>query len=365
MYKIGIECESIEDQSWGVGRIVTKLLKEISQKPELEKEFKFFLYFKSRIPDLPFLDNPIFVKKVIGPSCSFSLYYYFWLPIRTWFDRLDSVFFPNYMLPLIFCGKSLVILTEDVYQEFTSGALPFRYKLAYRIFTSWAAKHATKIMAISETSKKEVARLFKISPDKIAINSLGVDMPKAKFEGQKENYILYVGQAFPRRHLKETMLAFEKISSQFTELKLIAIGYDKYNPPIIKDLKNKINKKLGGERIIYKEYVSEQELGELYSKAQATIYVSSKEAFGLPPLESLAHGTVPVVSDNELNHEIYGNDAFFVKNPESIDSLAETITEALNNDPKRNNVLAASSGILKKYSWHSHAERFLAIVRNI
>ena len=58
MYKIGIECESIEDQSWGVGRIVKKLLEEISKRPELQKEFKFFLYFKSKIPDLPYLDNP-------------------------------------------------------------------------------------------------------------------------------------------------------------------------------------------------------------------------------------------------------------------------------------------------------------------
>jgi glycosyltransferase involved in cell wall biosynthesis len=364
MKKIGIECESIEDQTWGVGRIVKKLLEEISRKPELANEFKFFLYFKSRIPDLPFLNNPIFVKKIVGPN-SFSLYYYLVLPFKLYFDRLDMTFFPNYMLPILFCGKSLVILTEDVFYEFKSGVLPFRYKLAYRIFTSWAAKHATKIMAISETSKKEVSKLFGIPQEKIVVNPLGVDLPEENIEMQKKDYLLYVGQAFPRRHLKETMLAFEKIAPAFPGLKLIAIGYDKYNPPIIKELKNEINKKLSSERIIYKEYVPEHELAELYTNAKLSIYVSSKEAFGLPPLESLAHKTAPVISDSELNHEIYGNNAFFVKNPESVESIAETIIKGLTDELKNNQIVAAAPDILKKYSWHSHAERFLAIVKNI
>ena len=53
MMKIGIECESIEGKQWGVGRIVSKLLEEIALRADLGGEFKFYLYFKSRIPDLP------------------------------------------------------------------------------------------------------------------------------------------------------------------------------------------------------------------------------------------------------------------------------------------------------------------------
>ena len=63
--KVGIECEQIEEEIWGVGKIITKLLEDISKRPELEKDFEFHLYFKSKIPKLSFLDNPIFYKKVI------------------------------------------------------------------------------------------------------------------------------------------------------------------------------------------------------------------------------------------------------------------------------------------------------------
>src|SRR3989344_575799 len=232
--KIGIECESIENDTWGVARLTNKLLEEISRRPELQKKFEFYLFFKLKIPNYPYLENPIFKKKIVKPPiipASFSLYYYVYLPIFLWFKRVDVMFFPNYMLPLIFFGKSVVMLTDDIYYESRNPKLPFRFRLAYRIFAGWAAIHASSIMAISETSKKELIKLFRIKPERIVVNYLGVDInekpsfTKASEDQQtKENYLLFVGQAFPRRHLKETILALEKLSSGFPELKLVAIG---------------------------------------------------------------------------------------------------------------------------------------------
>lgn len=376
MIRIGIECESIEDQSWGVGRIINKLLEEISHRPELKQEFRFFLYFKSHIPSYEYLENDIFVKKVVSVPLipkSFSLYYYVWLPIKLWFEGLDAMFFPNYMLPIIFRGKSVVILTEDVYYE-ARGNLPFQYRLAYHIFPVWAAKHATRIMAISETSKKNVAKLFKISESRIFVNQLAVDMPKSASEPEPYNldpkpYLLYVGQAFPRRHLKETILAFERLEPKFTGLNLIAIGTDKYYPPIIKKLVEDANKKLGREAVIHKDYVGDDELHELYRNAKCLIYVSSREAFGLPPLEALAYGAIPVVADNDLNHEIYSDNAFFVASirwRESLtDSIASTIEDCLTNTSKREQIKQAAPGILSKYTWPAHTDRFIKLINEI
>ncbi|MDO8658505.1 MAG: glycosyltransferase, partial [Candidatus Levybacteria bacterium] len=250
--KIGIECESIENDTWGVARMTNKLLEEIAKRPELKNEFEFCLYFKSKIPDYPYLENPIFNKKIIKlpviPS-SFSLYYYIYLPIYLWFKRVDVIFFPNYMLPLIFSGKSVVMLTDDIYYESRNPKLPFRYRLAYRIFAGWAARHASRIMAISGTSKKELVRLFKIKPERIAVNYLGVDTSNTQTVNNGSPYILYVGQAFPRRHLKETILAFEKITTDFPELKLIAIGPDKYEKPTIGSLVSQVNARLHREAV--------------------------------------------------------------------------------------------------------------------
>ena len=155
MITIGLECESSEGDSWGIGRTVKELLVEIQKRPELGREFKFIYYYKKNIP-------------------SFSLYYYMYLPIKIFFDKPDIVFFPNYMLPFgIFC-KTIVTLTEDLHREMNGKDLPWRYRLAYKIFSTHAARKATKINVYSKTSGREVAKLFKINKERIFVNYLGV-----------------------------------------------------------------------------------------------------------------------------------------------------------------------------------------------
>ena len=369
MYKIGIECESIEEgQQWGVGRIVSKLLEEISKRPELAQEFRFFLYFKSKIPDYPYLDNNIFVKKILTPSFlpkSFSLYYYILLPIKLWFDRPSIMYFPANMLPLIFVGKSIVTLTEDLYYEMTKGSLPFRYKLAYNIFSRWAAKHATRVVAVSQASKSEISKLFKIKHGRIAVIPNAVDFRGVIDKNSIGDYVLYIGQAFPRRHLKETILAFEKLHSEFPNLKLFAIGKDAYNPPIIEDLVKQTNQRMGSDFIISKTYVSQEEIERLYSDAMAVGYGSDSEAFGLPPLEALAYGTVSIVASLPTSREIFSDKAFFVVDPISVDSIASAIKDALTNDVKRNEIINNAPNILKHYTWQKHTDRFFEIIKEM
>src|SRR3989344_1902304 len=379
--KVGIECESIEGKNpmWGVGRMIIKLLEKISHRPELEKDFRFILYFKDNIPNLPFLNAPIFEKKKVsvplfspkggsafgGKNRLFPLYYFALLPMKLWFERLDIMFWPNYMLPIIYFGKSFVMLTEDVYYETHGGKLPFRYRLAYFIFGWWTAKFATKIMAISETSKKNVAKLYNIDANRIVVNYLGIDFPlRLNLNSSHGNYILYVGQAFPRRHLKETILAFEKITQEFTELKLVAIGPDKYEKPIINPLVLEINNRLGRQAIIHKDYVKDSELAELYAEAKALVYVSDREAFGLPPMEALSFGIPPIIADNELGHELFEEYAFYSKSGE-VDDIANTIKQALTENPKIEKIKSEGPEFVKKYNWENFGDKFINEIKNI
>src|SRR3989338_3597429 len=381
MKRIGIECESIENDSWGVARLTNKLLEEISRRPELQKKFEFYLYFKSKIPDYTYLENPIFKKKIVKlpvvPS-SFSLYYYLYLPIFLWFKRVDVMFFPNYMLPLIFFGKSVVMLTDDVYYESRNPNPPLRFRLAYRVFAGWAARHASRILAISETSKKELVRLFKINTEHIFVNYLGVDFKYdciINYTGDSP-YILYVGQAFPRRHLKETILAFEKLITQqnkhpyklenvrMSELRLVAIGPDKYETPLVKSLVSQVNSRIGREAIVHKDYVKDEELSDLYAGAMALVYVSDREAFGLPPMEALSFGVPPVIADNELGHELFGEYAFYVSNPDP-DGITEGMRQALTQTEKISKIKTTGPEFVKKYNWKSFTDRFLEYVKDI
>lgn len=370
MIKLGIECENIEDSKsrWGVGQLTFNLLKEYAGDPELQKKFKLYLYFKKKVPDDEFLKNPAFIKRVIGFP-SFNIFYHILMPLRAMMDGLDWMFFPSYMLPPLYLGKSVVMLTEDVYYEYKYGTLPFRYRLAYGLFTNWASIKATKILAISETSKKNVARLYGIKPERIFVSYPGVDgEPRfaKNFEGQqiKDDYLLFVGQMFPRRHARETILAFRKIASEFKELKLIMVGKDKYNPPIIRDLIDVINKELGGERIIYNDYIENREdIEKLYSGARVLVYVSDREAFGLPPVEALVFGIPPIVADNELSHEIFGEYAFYSKNGE-VDGIADVMRDVLTNQEKADKIRTSGPEYVRKYNWKSFTAKLLENVKS-
>lgn len=355
--RIGIECESIEtSESWGVGRFLYKLLEQLSRRPELARTHRFHLYFKKRIPDYPFLRNPAFVCTVTTPHwmpVSFNLHYHVWMIARAYRDRIQTLFLPAYMLPMLWFKKSVVMLTEDVWHEIHDAQLPFRYRLAYGIFANWAARYATRIMAISESSKKELVRLLRVHPERIFVNHLAAEHPK-QFRNSEfgiRNYILYVAQAFPRRHLRETIQAFETLASEYPALRLIAVGPDKYRPPLT----------IHNERIIRKERVSDEELAQLYAGATVLVYVSDREAFGLPPLEALTYGTPAILADKPVHRELFGDQAFYVTAP-TTSAIASALRDALTDTARRERIRQNAPAILARFSWRAHTDRWLDMI---
>ncbi len=358
--KIGIECENLEDgqSRWGIGHLTLNLLEEYAKDPIWHDQYELYLYFKNSVPADPVLKNPIFKKRVSGTR-SFNIFYHILMPLRALYDRLDWMFFPAYMLPPLYAGSSIVLLTGDVYYEYKRGSLPFRYRLAYGLFTNWAARSATKIMAISESSKREVSHLYGIGPERIFVSRLGVENPPASNENKYGQYILYVGQMFPRRSARESLRAFETIAPGFPDLKFILVGRDKYQPAVIAEMVRTINEKLGSERVIHYDYIeSDRTIRDLYAHAKLFVYISSHEAFGLPPVEAAGYGVPVVVKDSDINHELFGDAAFFVRDQKDIAGLAATLKDALTNPEKRSYMTGQYAVLIPKLSWHEFAVRF-------
>lgn len=378
MKKIGIECHNLEGNRFGVGQALMQLLEEISQTPRLAGKFEFYLYFKKEIPPDKALESPIFKKKILRLPFfppSFNIFYHILIPIQYFRDRLNGIFFPGYMLPPLFRGKSIVIMTNDVHYEVHSGNLPLRYRAAYYLFSQWATKHASKIMTISQTAKSEISKWYKIPPERIAVNPWGLNKTlaaasytngeiarvKEKF-GVKDDFIFSWGQAFPRRHFKETILAFGKIAPDFPRLQYLLACADKYNPPILKALAEKINNGLGREAIVYKNYIKdEKDLFTLVKSARLVIYISASEAMGLPPLEALAMGTPALVAENDLNREIFGDNAFFAKDMDSANEISRDISRALSDEANRRRITGNKNNVVGKFSWQANLDNLLKI----
>lgn len=367
MIKLGIECENQEDKGsqWGIGRIVHNLVKEYTLNPEWQDRFSLYLYFKNSVPADEIFKHPSLNIRVVGPKWnrfSFNIFYNLFMPIRAMIDRLDYMFFPAYMLPPLYFGKAITLLTNDVYYEYKRGVLPLRYRIAYRIFSNWAAIRSWRVLAISDFSKKEVSRLFSVKPNKIFVSRLGVNSSD-EYESDYSlvpdgKYFIYTAQMFPRRRAKEVIEAFHKLAHERKDISLVLVGKDKYRPNIIGDMVKGINLSFGEDRIIWHEYIeNNSKFKGLIEKAEAMIYISSAEAFGLPLAEASYLGIPVIAKDNDLNRELFGQGPYYVENERDPDSILKTMNELL-EDTNRSQKIDIARNKASQYTWKNFTDTF-------
>ena len=384
MMRIGVECEQLEGERFGVGHTLAQLLSAITHVPGVEKKFQFVLYFKTDIPGDAFLNHPLFEKKILTGGIiprSFNVFYHICIPIAYWRDRLNGFFFPSYMLPAFFVGKAVVVLTNDVYWEAHHGTLPFRYRLSYRMFCWWAAKRAKKIMTISQFSAKELEQFYNLPSDRIVVNPWGLEpifkilkrspeyYAKAgaikKQFGITKDFFLSVGQAFPRRHMKEAIEAFGRIASHYPHIQYLVACIDKYQPPVLDALIKRINIKEEREAVVYARYISRQDLVIIMNETRVLIYVSDTEALGLPPLETLACGRPSIVADTPLSREVLGEEGFFVLNTADPEGIARHMRKIADDEKEAARIVRAQSQQLEKYRWDTHAHTLLSLFEDV
>ena len=381
MIRVGIECEQLEGHRFGVGHTLAQLLETAAKTPGIESKYRFVLYFKKELPKDEFLAHPVFEKKILTGGlipASFNIFYHIVIPIAYWRDRLDCFFFPSYMLPAFFIGKATVLLTNDVYWEAHHGGLPFRYRLAYRLFCRWAALRAKKIVTISDFSKKELRKFYKIHDTKVTANPWGLNgafkiLPRdekyakrigeiKKEFGIKKDFFLSLGQAFPRRHIKESAEAFARIAGQYPDVQYLVACADKYNPPVLAKLIKNANQTIGREAIIYTTYLKHDKVIYLMNETLALAYVSDKEALGLPPLEALACGRPAIIKDNEISRELFGDEGYFVADADNPENIAGQMERILRDKKEVEEIIKKQSPRLKRYNWPTHINRLLNII---
>jgi len=363
-----------------VGRTLAQIVERISKDPEIRNDYAFYLYFMKEIPDDEFIRHPIFRKKLLRPQyipLSFNIFYHIYVPILKMWNRLNVFFFPAYMQPIFVFGPTIVIITNDLAYEVRNKFLPFKYRLGYGIFSWWAAKRSTRIMAFAEHVKKELAEVYKITPDKIFVNPWGIDdtfnerpndnvISKMKDNlGIEKDFITFVGQAFPRRRLKESLLAFEKIKPSYPDLQFLFIGSNKYLDDSIEQIIQRVNTKYGSNTVISGKRIGDDQLKAVYVSARFVTYISTCEAMGLPPLEALKYGTPPLLKDYGLSRELFGDYAFYVKDETDPEEIAMVMRHALSNSELREKIRVNGKSVPDKFNWKDTYRRLINEIKQI
>jgi len=163
-------------------------------------------------------------------------------------------------------------------------------------------------------------------------------------------YLLYVGNLYPHKNIAGLIAAFKKINSETgAGFRLMIAGG------------NPINSE--GE-IIFTGFTDEENLDELYRKAQLLIFPSFEEGFGFPPLEAMKRGVAVVCSNTSCLPEILGDAAIYF-NPYDINDIAGKIKKVLFDEDLKKELVKRGLERVKKYSWSKTAEETLSVYENI
>jgi glycosyltransferase involved in cell wall biosynthesis len=344
--KIAIDVRELHGKRTGVGRFLHELLEVWNGMPE------------ARAHEVV----------TLAPSASRrgTLWEQLALPRLVRNAHADVLFAPAYSGP-IFPPVPMVLAIHDV--SFAAHPEWFRWRegVRRRATVRLAARAATRIITISEFSKREITRYLGIEASKIVVAYPGVtaflDRPDARgrsLNGSSQRHtILFVGSIFNRRHITELIEGFARLARTRPEVHLEIVGDNRTSPHI--DLQGLAQATGTGDRIQIRSYVSDKELRALYNDASAFAFLSEYEGFGLTPLEALASGLPIVLLDTPVAREVCADAANYVPRPDP--ALIENALEAALFDTReRERILIAAAAVVGRYSWTECARRVLDVL---
>lgn len=268
-------------------------------------------------------------------------------------DHCDLIHFPHYNIPLSY-NKNFVVTIHDLIHLYYP---PSRCAYLYaRTMLEAACRKANLIITVSENTKKDILKWFRVSENKIRVIYSGAgnqwieppidkDPPKSLIKGEPKEYLLYVGNLKPSKNIKNLIQGFNLAQKKIKDLNLILAGKN-FLPSLL-------NSSLNPQISILGE-TSLTELEGLYKNAKLFVFPSYYEGFGFPPLEAMRFG-IPVISSNSSSlPEILGDSALFF-NPEDPLELADCICECWNSDVLRKKLKIKGLENLKKFSWEKCA----------
>lgn len=297
----------------------------------------------------------------------------FWTQIGLSFEMLlhpvDVLFVPAHTVPIIH-PKNTVVTIHGLEYEFCPNAYSFWDRIYMRVSIKNSCRWASKIISVSENTKKDLISLYDVDEKKIKIVHEGYDRGERNFQSpisnfqlnqndqfsilntkykiQDTKYILFIGRIEERKNISNIVKAFEILKGKDDfQHKLFLVGKGGFGYEKIRD---QILKSKFARNVLELGFVSENEKWELLKNAEVFVFPTQYEGFGIPILEAQSVGTPVVASNNSSIPEVVDGSTLLV-DPEKPEKIAEAINKLISNETLKDDIIAKGLDNVKRFSW--------------
>jgi glycosyltransferase involved in cell wall biosynthesis len=263
--------------------------------------------------------------------------------------RNDLFFSPGYNSPL-FCASPFVFTIHDLSHIYCSENSSPLIRLYYATIMKRACRRAARILTVSEFTRKQIIEWSGVAKHKVFNVGCGVDAayrPEGDVYGLPFPYLLCVSNRKPHKNEFRMVDAFAK-SGLAGRLRLVFTG----NPTA--ELATCIEQHHVTAQVHFVGVVPETQLPSLYRGAEALVFASLYEGFGLPVLEAMACGTPVVTSNIAAMPETAGGAALLV-DPTSVEQIAAAIKQLVEDASLQRKLRGKGLARAAQFTWASTA----------
>ena len=354
--KIGIAARGLGGQG-GPKQYIESLTSALL-KIDRENEYYYFYNspdYKGKYPE---------ANEIVLKSSSRLIWDYYLIPKAVQDYNIDVMLFPKNVLPFNISCKSVIVIHDLAYYMPELNAYPFIDTAYMKLMIKSSVKRTNHIIAISESTKKDIIKFTGAEDEKITVVYEASDgkyeqiFDKSELDVIKKKYILPEQFIFccdsitPRKNTIRLLNAFNVIKDKVPH-KLVLTGGVSWKSKKVSDLVDSMK-----DNVIKLGYVPDEDMPLLYNLADIFVYPSLYEGFGLPPLEAMACGCPVITSNTSSIPEVVGEAGVMV-DPYNIDDLAKAIYEVLTDGKLREDMIKKGLGRAKQFNWEKCANETL------
>lgn len=243
--------------------------------------------------------------------------------------------------------------------------ISFHQRLYFKYFLPLLLKRSKLIVAVSESTKRDILHYFNCPEDKVRVIYNGYDdksyypIPKNEHRIYKEygcrNYILAIGATYAHKNLETLIRAYGRLDPQLRQKHPLVIAGGK--EPYLGSLKTLARSTDFGKDILFSGYVPIELMPSLYREASMLVYPSLYEGFGIPLLEAMACGCPVVVSNTSSMPEVCEEAALYF-DPLDDEALSACIRKVIGDEQLRLELAERGINRAAQFSWSKMARSF-------